>query len=163
MNQRTHHVGVGGYIIRDDQMLFLKRNNEPRVWAPPGGRLNPDEDPLEGLLREIAEEVGLRVEVLSPVSIWYDDYDDSKLLAVFFLCRYLEGEIELSRESAAAEWLALDAIRERIRRSTLLGRVEDYERAFEIFSSVFSEYALEELADSVNPSSFQLQLAKEER
>ena len=69
----------------------------------------------------------------------------------------------MSRESAAAEWLALDAIRERIRRSTLLGRVEDYERAFEIFSSVFSEYALEELADSVNPSSFQLQLAKEER
>jgi 8-oxo-dGTP diphosphatase len=134
MNHRTHCVGVGGFILRGEQMLFLKRNNEPRIWAPPGGRLNPGEDPVEGLRREIAEETRLQVEILSPISVWYDDYADFKLLAIFFLCRYVAGEIELSDESAGAEWLTLDAIKERIRHGTLLGKVEDYERAFKIFA-----------------------------
>jgi len=128
----AHYVGVGGFIVKDDRMLFPRRNREPRIWAPPGGRLLPGEVPLDGLQREIAEECGLQVEVLSPTSVWYGDYADSKVLAIFFLCRYLGGEITLSSESAHAEWLTLGTIEERIQQGTLLGEVEEYERAFKI-------------------------------
>jgi ADP-ribose pyrophosphatase YjhB (NUDIX family) len=34
------------------------------MWVPPGGHLEPDEDPVTAVLREIGEETGLTAEVL---------------------------------------------------------------------------------------------------
>lgn len=35
-----------------------------RMWLPPGGHIEPDEDPVEAALREVQEETGLTVEIL---------------------------------------------------------------------------------------------------
>ena len=35
-------------------------------WMPPGGHLDPDEDPVAGAVREVREETGLNVELFSP-------------------------------------------------------------------------------------------------
>jgi 8-oxo-dGTP pyrophosphatase MutT (NUDIX family) len=42
-------------------------------FALPGGRIEPDEMPLEAALRELEEELGLRLEPRSVVG-WLDDY-----------------------------------------------------------------------------------------
>ena len=34
-----------------------------RAWLPPGGHVEPNEDPVEAVVREALEETGLRVEV----------------------------------------------------------------------------------------------------
>jgi 8-oxo-dGTP pyrophosphatase MutT (NUDIX family) len=42
-------------------------------WALPGGRLDPDESPLDGALRELEEELGLRLGTDHVIG-WLDDY-----------------------------------------------------------------------------------------
>lgn len=52
----THEVTVGAFLVpHDEKLLLLLRNNEPVVWAPPGGMLHEDEDPHAGLIRECLE------------------------------------------------------------------------------------------------------------
>jgi ADP-ribose pyrophosphatase YjhB (NUDIX family) len=66
-------VGVAGGAA----FLLCRRasrlNNHAGQWALPGGRLDPGETPVDAALREVDEEVGLR---LAPDSVvgWLDDY-----------------------------------------------------------------------------------------
>jgi ADP-ribose pyrophosphatase YjhB (NUDIX family) len=55
---------VGVYIVHDKKVLLV---NHPRynMWAPIGGHIELHEDPEEALFREIAEETGLKVVILS--------------------------------------------------------------------------------------------------
>jgi 8-oxo-dGTP pyrophosphatase MutT (NUDIX family) len=52
------------YIVYDNTVLLV---NHPRYnkWIPMGGHVELDEDPEEALFREIKEETGLDVEILS--------------------------------------------------------------------------------------------------
>ena len=55
---------VGCFIVFEDKVLLV---NHPRydMWLCPGGHIELDEDPEEALFREIEEETGLEVEILS--------------------------------------------------------------------------------------------------
>lgn len=37
------------------------------MWLPPGGHIEPDEDPIQAVLREVAEETELDVEIIPTV------------------------------------------------------------------------------------------------
>ena len=50
-----------------------------KQWMPPGGHLDPNEDPVAGALREVREETGLNVELLSS-SASYDFDEPAQLL-----------------------------------------------------------------------------------
>jgi 8-oxo-dGTP pyrophosphatase MutT (NUDIX family) len=39
---------------------------DPHRWGPPGGRVEPGEEPSEAAVRELEEETGLRVDRLDP-------------------------------------------------------------------------------------------------
>lgn len=55
---------VGCFIVFDEKVLLV---NHPRydMWLCPGGHIELDEDPEEALFREIKEETGLEVDILS--------------------------------------------------------------------------------------------------
>ncbi len=55
------------YIVHKDKVLLVhhKRLNK---WLPIGGHIELDEDPEEALFREVKEESGLEIEVLSEKS-----------------------------------------------------------------------------------------------
>ena len=51
-------------FIRDgDSVLLLRRRHPPNqgLYNPPGGKIEPLEDPLDACLREVHEETGLRL------------------------------------------------------------------------------------------------------
>jgi 8-oxo-dGTP pyrophosphatase MutT (NUDIX family) len=50
-----------------------RMNRHAGQWALPGGRLDPGEGPLEAALREVDEEIGLRLDAGSVIG-WLDDY-----------------------------------------------------------------------------------------
>lgn len=55
---------VTPFIVFNDKVLLV---NHPRYqkWIPMGGHIELDEDPEEALYREIKEETGLEVEIMS--------------------------------------------------------------------------------------------------
>lgn len=59
-----HHTATA-YVVAGDRTLLLW-HHKLRMWLPPGGHLEPNEDPVQGALREAREESGLAVEVILP-------------------------------------------------------------------------------------------------
>ena len=53
----------------DDKILLIKRNTRPFVgyWALPGGRMDPGETIEQTVVREVKEETGLTVTIVSKV------------------------------------------------------------------------------------------------
>lgn len=57
-------TGVGCVLYAQDtkRFLFLLRSNDTKhskTWGLPGGKVEPNETPIDGLRREIYEEIGL--------------------------------------------------------------------------------------------------------
>lgn len=51
------------YIVNDGAVL-LRIHDKHKIWLPPGGHIELDEDPVQAALREVKEEVGLAVTLL---------------------------------------------------------------------------------------------------
>ncbi len=107
----THQVSVIGYVYRQGKFLLLKRSTAPHLWAPPGGRLQPDEDPVQGLVREVKEETGLDIEVLMPANTWFGRFRGNYLLSIDYLVRVLGGTVRLSHEHEAFVWVSVEELR----------------------------------------------------
>ncbi len=62
---------VRALIVDTDDRVLLVRFEFPdaTVWALPGGGVEPDEEPLDALQRELAEELGLVGAVVGP-HVW---------------------------------------------------------------------------------------------
>lgn len=77
------------------------------TWTLPGGKLEPADDPQEGLAREIREETGLSATVHGPVRIARWSTRASKKLAIFYRAT-VEGESpkpRLSHEHQRFAWV----------------------------------------------------------
>lgn len=57
------HFTVTAFVSAQDHTL-LHWHLKNGMWLPPGGHLEPDEDPIQAVQREVAEEVGFEVQVL---------------------------------------------------------------------------------------------------
>jgi 8-oxo-dGTP diphosphatase len=64
---QPRRVPCVGAVVRDGQgrLLLVRRGTEPGrgLWSVPGGRVEPGESLEEAVVREVAEETGLRVTV----------------------------------------------------------------------------------------------------
>lgn len=105
--------GVTGVVLDDDDRLLMGRRADNGLWALISGILEPGEEPAVGLVREIAEETGVRAEVvaLTHVSsgdrVTYPNGDVSQYLDLTFLCRYVDGEAHVADdESTDVGWFA---------------------------------------------------------
>jgi 8-oxo-dGTP diphosphatase len=62
---QPRRVPCVGAVVRDGQgrLLLVRRGTEPGrgLWSVPGGRVEPGESVEEAVVREVAEETGLRV------------------------------------------------------------------------------------------------------
>lgn len=55
---------VSVFIVHDSKVLLI-HHKKLNMWLPIGGHVELDEDPEETLFREVKEECGLAIEVLS--------------------------------------------------------------------------------------------------
>lgn len=108
----SHRVAVGAYVFRDERLLLLKRTNPPCTFAPPGGKLEANEDPLSGLHREVREETGLNIEILGVANVWFGSIHNRKppLLGIDYLARCTHGDVRLSAEHSAVVWASREDI-----------------------------------------------------
>jgi len=57
------HFTATGFVV-DGARTLLHWHKRLQQWMPPGGHIEPDEDPVQAVLREIEEETGLIAEVI---------------------------------------------------------------------------------------------------
>lgn len=65
-------VGVGAVIVRGDQVLLIRRANEPSRgrWSIPGGTVELGETLAQAAKREVGEECQLEVEIGDVLSVF---------------------------------------------------------------------------------------------
>jgi len=104
-------LGVAGRaaIRKDGRLLLLQRSSassfDPGLWELPGGKLDYGEELVEGLRREIAEEVGVSVTVGRPFVTWHFYKDPFWVTGVTFVCDYVDGDVVLSSEHSDSAWI----------------------------------------------------------
>jgi ADP-ribose pyrophosphatase YjhB (NUDIX family) len=68
--QNFYRVSVKGIVVDAEGRLLLSREDND-MWDTLGGGLDHDEDPLDGLRREVFEESGMRVTWISPTPKYF--------------------------------------------------------------------------------------------
>ena len=58
------HFTATGFVVHNETVL-LHWHRKVKAWLPPGGHIEPNEDPVQAVLREIHEETGVRAEVVA--------------------------------------------------------------------------------------------------
>lgn len=102
------HVAVG-VIIRDGRVLIarrLKHTHQGGLLEFPGGKVEPGETVQQALVREIAEETGLKLieSALQPVIGIRHDYGDKRVFLDVWSTDIAAGEAH-GREGQPIQWL----------------------------------------------------------
>ena len=115
MNERRPGVGCGAAIVRDGRLLLVKRKTPPEAgcWSLPGGKVDFGERLEDAIVREIAEEIGVKIALLRPLGVaQMIGLDDQHWVAPIHLAKIVAGEPE-NREPDKHEailWAPLNAL-----------------------------------------------------
>jgi 8-oxo-dGTP diphosphatase len=74
------------------------------LWEFPGGKIAPDETPLDALSRELAEELGIEVTACASFMNLRHEYDDRIVTIEFFIVSAWNSE-PVGREGQALRWV----------------------------------------------------------
>ncbi len=97
-------------LVDADGRVLVTRRPEGRhlagLWEFPGGKVEPGETPETCLIRELAEELGIRTHesCLAPFTFASHRYPEFHLLMPLFVCRVWQGVPE-AREGQEIRWL----------------------------------------------------------
>ncbi len=97
----THLVSCAGLVTNAEGKILLV-NSPWRGWEYPGGLIEPGESFQQALRREIREEAGVEVEILSFIGICKNL--EKNIVNIDFSCRYVSGELTTSEESTEVIW-----------------------------------------------------------
>lgn len=105
----TVPVSIKGIVIEDNKIWL--RFNQRNEWELPGGKMDAGEQPEETCMREIEEELGLKVEIKEIIQAYLYTIeispDESKgVLVVSYLCNILKkvGNHEIEWEEGTAKF-----------------------------------------------------------
>ena len=106
----SHTVGSMGVVEHDGRVLLVRLAYR-KWWGLPGGLLQRGEQPAAAVVREVAEEVGLPIELAAPPTIVVDTR--ARRVDVVFLCRPAPGVDPDSAKACSSEieevkWWPLD-------------------------------------------------------
>lgn len=111
-------VAVSAFILKDDKVLIAKRAADedflPDSWEQVGGKVEWGENPFDGLVREVKEEVGLTVK---PGQVyWLHHYTPNKerhMIEVGIICELVgDADVTLSDEHQEYEWVTEDEVKQ---------------------------------------------------
>lgn len=99
MTDNRAHFTVGAFAVIFDAegRILLCHRRDMDAWNLPGGGLEAEELPDEGVIREVREETGLEAKVERLVGV-YGKAGRNELVFVF-ICRVVGGELTTTEES----------------------------------------------------------------
>ncbi len=114
MKYRNPKPTIDMTVIRDDEILLVKRAREPfnGSWVFPGGFIDYGETAEAAAVREVMEETGIEAEVVGILGVYSAPDRDPREHHVntVFIGRYISGEAKGGDDAADAEWRKLSEI-----------------------------------------------------
>lgn len=101
-------------IVHDGKVLLTRRRADapyPLLWEFPGGKVEPEEDPQECVVRELREELDISVSVEKIYDVIYHRYPERTVLILAYACRWTGGEIH-ELDVAGHSWVEPERIRD---------------------------------------------------
>lgn len=112
--------GVSAFIFDVDGRILMEKRSDSGLWGLPGGSMEIGESAEEAVVREVAEETGLEVEVERLLGVHTDPrkgavaaYPDGNVVhfvSIVFECRRLSGDLRISHESTDLAYFAVDEL-----------------------------------------------------
>ena len=101
---------VDGFIINDDKILLLKRNNYPAIgeWWVPGGRIIKNELLVDSIIRKVKDETGLDTEIISQIGVTETIFERKHTVNVCFSLRVKSGEVIMNSEHSEYKWFSIN-------------------------------------------------------
>ncbi|MEY2478041.1 MAG: 8-oxo-dGTP diphosphatase [Actinomycetota bacterium] len=112
---RWGRFGAAGVLARAGGQFFVAQRSvhchQGGTWAIPGGALHGDESPLDGALREFAEEIGVTLEDFEVVRLHEDDHGGwSYWTVVVDLPSAFDPPTRLHWETSATAWVTANEL-----------------------------------------------------
>jgi 8-oxo-dGTP diphosphatase len=108
-----NHIKVAAAVIIDNNKLFAaQRKNKGELalfWEFPGGKLEKGESGESAIVREIEEELSLKVEVLKHLISIEHQYKTFSITLIAYLCKIVEGELTL-KDHVDSKWLTKEQL-----------------------------------------------------
>jgi 8-oxo-dGTP diphosphatase len=104
------HVVAGALFDARGRVLIAQRPTGKHMaggWEFPGGKLEPDEEPLAGLKRELLEELGVDVHEAERLIAYEHTFADRRVLLDLWLVTRFSGAAR-SLEGQPLQWVALE-------------------------------------------------------
>jgi len=104
-----YHITVG-VIFKDDRVLITRRKAEGLLgglWEFPGGKIKQGESAEAACIREIKEEVNLKVRIDSHLTRVKHAYTHFRIIMEVFCCRYVSGKVKLHGPTAH-RWIRIE-------------------------------------------------------
>lgn len=109
-------MGVGAVVVDRGRVLLVQRGTEPSKgrWSLPGGTLEIGESLVDGVVREVEEETGLKVKAVELVELLdrivrEDGPEGDRIryhyVIADYLCQVVEGSLKAASDAAAARWV----------------------------------------------------------
>jgi 8-oxo-dGTP diphosphatase len=102
------NIGTFAVIFDEQRRVLLSHRRDMDAWNLPGGGVEVEEMPDEGVIREVKEETGLDVEVVRLVGV-YGKIGRNEIVFAFE-CRVTGGSLQVTDESDESRYFALDQI-----------------------------------------------------
>lgn len=113
-------IGVGAIIFEGENVLLAKRGKPPSLgnWSIPGGALELGEMLEDACKREVLEETGLNVELISRFTVLdrvtRDQWERVQYhyVLVDYICRPSGGSLNPGSDISDVKWCPLDKLTE---------------------------------------------------
>ena len=106
-------IGVGVIWDRDRQRILIDRrlpNGElAEYWEFPGGKIEPNEDAIACIKREIQEELAIDVEVGDHLITIDHEYETMRVSLIVYHCTHLSGEPQ-AIACSEIRWVTVDEL-----------------------------------------------------
>jgi len=108
-----HFNVVVGYITKNNQFIITKRQKNKllaNLWELPGGKIKNNENLSDALIREVSEELDIKITNLNYIGKIKHQYSHFKLNITLFKCNYFKGQPK-PQHSQAYKWITKKEIK----------------------------------------------------
>jgi 8-oxo-dGTP pyrophosphatase MutT (NUDIX family) len=110
----TPQVGANAAIFDREGRILLELRSDDQSWCLPCGWVEPNEGPLDTVVRETREETGLQVRPHKLVDAFAappgTENGPHTVIAIVYLCEVIGGVLDVGHESSAVRYWPIDAV-----------------------------------------------------